>query len=239
MEPQLGKALGVMQPYFFPYLGYFQYVHACDEFILYDDVQFIMRGWINRNNILMGGKAFLFTVPLKKASPNRTIAETMVAWDGGWEEKLLRTLDMAYAKAPKRKEVLDLFASVLRPRSPSMAELAALSISAVADHLEIGVPVRPSSAVYQNAHLDRVHRLVDLCRRTNSDTCIVPIGGKELYAREEFMKHGIGLKYISPGLNPYQQGARSDFVPSLSIIDVLMWNEREEVRTMLKDHKLG
>ncbi|MBK9176768.1 MAG: WbqC family protein [Flavobacteriales bacterium] len=238
MEHSGTKALGVMQPYFFPYLGYFQYLNACDSFILYDDVQFIMRGWINRNNILVNGAAHLFTVPLQKASPNRTISDTQVAWGGGWEERLLKTVIGAYGKAPQRSAVMDLLTEVLEKRPPSIAVLAARSIEAVHRYLGLSTVIIPTSSGYGNAGLDRQERLVDLCRRTASSTCIVPAGGSALYSKEEFKEAGLELRYLHAGLEPYDQRGKGAFVPSLSIIDVLMWNPPEAVVGMLGSYTL-
>lgn len=239
MERNGTKTLGVMQPYFFPYIGYFQYLYACDEFILYDDVQFIMRGWINRNNILMNGAPHLFTVPLQKASPNRSIADTQVAWGGGWEERLIKTVGGAYGKAPQRHQVMELLAEVLDERPTSIAVLATRSIQAVHRYLGLSTVIIPTSSGFGNAGLGRQERLFDLCRNTGSGTCIVPIGGSTLYSREDFNAAGLELHYLHPGLGSYDQRRKEAFVPSLSIIDVLMWNTPDKVIEMLGSYTLS
>jgi hypothetical protein len=230
-------ALGVMQPYLFPYLGYFQYVNACDKFVLYDDVQYIMRGWINRNSILLNGEPFRFTVPLVKASPNKTIAETRTA-PGPWVAKLMSTFAQAYRKAPQWPAVSPILEAVFGGGQRTIAEMAADSILAVSRYLAVTTMIIRSSADFDNAGLGRNARLMDLCVRCDARTCIVPEGGRELYGKEEFAAGGVELLYLRPGLTPYPQGSSRPFVPSLSIIDVLMWNSPAQVKAFLDDHTL-
>lgn len=90
--------IAVMQPYLFPYIGYFQLLNAVDMFVVFDDVNFIKKGWINRNNILVNRQKYLFTVPLKDASQNKLIKEVQIA-DDGWQEKFLKTVAQSYKKA--------------------------------------------------------------------------------------------------------------------------------------------
>ncbi|HRH37964.1 MAG TPA: WbqC family protein [Flavobacteriales bacterium] len=243
-QPQVGSlsgsgplTLGVMQPYFFPYLGYFQYIKACDVFMLYDDVQYIMRGWINRNNILLQGKAHLITVPLIKASPNHSIRETQVAV-GSWEDKMLRTIEQAYRRTPHYQAVMPLITEVLKAGHMNAADLAQASISAVLAYLGLPPIAYTTTAVFGNAHLTRNERLLDLCRIAGIQRCVVPKGGSQLYPKEEFAAQGVDLHYLVAGLPPYAQFGVTDFVPSLSIIDVLMWNDPATVRTMLDAYTL-
>ncbi len=229
--------LGVMQPYFFPYLGYFQYIRACDTFMLYDDVQYIMRGWINRNNILLQGRPHLITVPLMKASPNHTIRETQVVV-GTWEDKMLRTIEQAYRRAPHFAAVMPFITSVVTRGHLSVADLTRSSISAVLDYLGLPPLAHSSTVPFGNAHLSRNERLLDLCRVSGSQRCIVPKGGSQLYPKDEFAERGIDLHYLSAVLPPYSQFGVTDFVPSLSIIDVLMWNDVASVVAMLDTYTL-
>jgi hypothetical protein len=230
--------LGVMQPYFFPYVGYFQYMMACSHFILYDDVQFIMRGWINRNNILLNGKAHMLTVPLVKASPNRTIAKTMVM-DGPWPARMMATLEQAYRKAPYWQGISSMVQGIFGAGHATIASLASASIQAVCAYLDLPVTVVPTSTAYNNSHLARNERLYDLCDRMNARVCIVPQGGRALYAKPEFALHGIELRYLVPDLSPYDQSGTAAFVPSLSILDVLAWNGPAGTRAMLEKYTLA
>ena len=231
------RTLGVMQPYLFPYVGYFQYILACDRFILYDDVQFIMRGWINRNNLLLNGAAHLFTVPLLKASPNKLINETELLPDHS-HKKLLATMAQAYGKAPQWAKVKPLLEAVLEAGDKTISALAARSIIGTCEYLGLPTEIIPSSAPFNNQALARNERLWDLCRQTGSNCCVVPMGGSALYDKEEFRTHGIDLLYLTAALNPYPQGHLKAFVPSLSILDMLMWCEKEEARALLAGYTL-
>lgn len=231
------RILGVMQPYLFPYLGYFQYIQACSHFIFYDDVQFIMRGWINRNNILLNGLSHLFTVPLLKASPNKTIAQTEVLPDYTYA-KMMAMFTQAYKKAPEWSNVRCLLEETFTNGPRTIADLASHSITVICRYLEIDTILIPSSTRFDNAELSRNDRLLDLCQQMRVHNCIVPVGGKELYGKEEFRLQGVELHYLHAGIKPYAQGASNNFVPSLSMLDALMWCNRDEVRRMLMDYYL-
>lgn len=226
--------LAIMQPYVFPYLGYFQLIGAVDRFVLYDDVAFIKRGWVNRNRILVNGEPHLFSVPLENASQNRSIRDTLVsrAEFPRWRDKFLRTVDLAYAKAPCYRSTRLLLEEVLQPEPESAADLARRSIEATCKTLGITTPIIPSSTQYGNSHLHAQDRILDICARESATLYINPPGGRELYTAEPFAAQGLELRFISSKLPPYPQGTAA-FVPALSIIDVLMFNSPESAREML------
>ena len=230
--------LAVMQPYFFPYLGYFQLLRAVDLFVAYDDVNFIKGGWINRNFILVNGQAQRITVPLKGASSFKTIAATMVAADRLWREKLLKTLRQAYSKAPHFDQVYALAEGVILSPCSSLAELALGSIKAVANYLLLTTEVRPSSAYYANDSLKGQTRILDICRRENADTYYNLPGGEALYDRAAFSAAGVTLRFIRPGELHYQQFGCA-FVPRLSILDVLMFNPPGTVHRFLANCEIA
>lgn len=229
-----GPVMGIMQPYLFPYIGYFQYIAAVDRFVIYDDVSFIMRGWINRNRILVQGEPGLFTAPLSNASPNVDIREVLLSGDHRWAGKLLRTLEMAYGKAPFFRETMSVAGPVLSDIPERISDLALAGLSAVSEALGLETAIVPTSTVYGNRHMGRKERIVDICRREGSSRCIVPEGGAHLYPREEFAAEGITLSYIAPVIEAYSQHRVREFVPSLSIIDVLMWNGVDRTADMVR-----
>jgi hypothetical protein len=231
--------LAIMQPYLFPYLGYFQLLAAVDAFVVYDDVTFIKQGWINRNNILVGGKPFLFTVPVSGASSFRTIREIEVddrAYSR-WRQKFVATVDQNYRKATHYQPVRDLLAGVLDGFRGTIGELALKSIRAAVDYLDIRTTIVPSSNVYRNEHLRAQDRVLDICQREGADTYINAIGGAELYAFEAFAAGGITLQFIRSKPLSYRQFDLA-FVPSLSIIDVMMFNSRTRIREFLRSVEL-
>ncbi len=226
-----------MQPYLFPYIGYFQLVKAVDKFVVYDDVHFINRGWINRNNLLVNGKASLFTVPLAGASQNRLIKDIPVVEFEKWREKFLRTILVNYRRAPFFDPVYGLLAGMLTPGNVYISQLVRASLKAIVGYLEIGTVIVDSSATYQNEHLKAQERILDICRQEACTTYINPIGGTELYDRGRFAAAGIELKFIKSKPVTYRQFGEP-FVPWLSILDVLMFNPVIEVNHLLNEYEL-
>lgn len=224
--------LAVMQPYFFPYLGYFQLLRAVDLFVIYDDVNFIKGGWINRNFILMNGQAQRITVPLVGASSFKTIAATRLAADRLWRDKLLKTLRQAYSKAPHFDQVYALAEGVILSPCRSLAELAVGSIRAVANYLRLTTEIRPSATYYANDSLKGQTRILDICQRERAEAYYNLPGGEALYDRSAFSAAGVTLRFIHPGEPHYRQFGYT-FVPRLSILDVLMFNPPETAHRFL------
>ncbi len=229
--------LAVMQPYIFPYLGYFQLMHSVDRFVLFDDVAFIKRGWINRNRILVNGAGHLFSVPIEKASQNRLICDTLIAADPQWKAGFLKTLEWTYRKAPQFEPVLRIIAGILAFEERGIGRFIANSLAVLADHLGLSAELRLASARYSNRHLKGQDRILDLCRLERASAYHNAPGGAALYDRARFADAAIALRLLEPHLPVYRQPAR-EFVAGLSIIDVLMWNPQAEVRRMVGDYAL-
>lgn len=231
-------AVAIMQPYFFPYLGYFQLVQAVDDFVFYDDVMFIKKGWINRNRILMQGSDFLFTIPLEKQSQNKTIRESNVAWSADFPAKFLAQIDSAYKKAPQYDSVMPLIRDLLASQPESMAELAAKSIQTVWQYLGQEKRFHFSSQLSDNQAEGRADRLIHLTKGLGDSRYINALNGQSLYEKRYFAEQGVELFFINPSLSSYKQGKATEFIPGLSMIDVLMWNTREQVNHMLTNYSL-
>jgi hypothetical protein len=229
--------IAIMQPYFFPYIGYFQLIAAVDKFVVFDDVNYINKGWINRNNILVSGKPCMITLPLKGASQNKRIHEIDLA--GGEKElnKLLKTIVINYKRAPYFYPVHDLIQKIFGAASINIAEFNLTQLRLICNYLLINTQIIPSSIIYNNYHLKGEERIIDICIKENSDVYINPIGGIELYDRYKFEVKGIKLFFIKPHISEYSQ-LNHPFVPWLSIIDVLMFNSVEQVRQILKQYEL-
>ena len=227
-----------MQPYFFPYLGYFQLVQAVDHFVFYDDVMFIKKGWINRNRILMQGNEFLFTIPLEKQSQNKTIRESTVSWGKEFPNKFMNQLDSAYKKAPNYAEVRGLVEQVLNRKFESLADLASESVQATWAYLGLEKKFYQSSQLSVSEDLGRAERLIEITKSLGESSYINAVNGQELYEKGFFKENGIDLHFLKPNLNPYLQGNTKEFVNGLSMIDVLMWNNQEEVVQWLGDSQL-
>jgi hypothetical protein len=229
--------LAIMQPYFFPYIGYFQLVNAVDKFVLYDDVNFISRGWIHRNNFLIGGEAKLVGIPLKNASQNKLICDVEVDDMQPWREKFVRTIELAYKKASQFAAVFPLVARVATSGETRIASLAALSIRAVADFLGVHTEFVPTSRVYENSSQKAEHRILDICEREQTTDYINPIGGRALYRGENFAERSIRLHFLEAHPIQYAQ-FNGRFTPCLSMLDVLMFNDKTKTRRLLEEYTL-
>lgn len=230
--------IAIVQPYLFPYLGYFQLISAVDTFVLYDDVNFITRGWINRNKVLINGKAKYFTIPCKDASQHKLIKDVKHALTDKKRGKLLRTIKFSYGNAPFFDNVYPIVERVLQTDSDFISELAIKSVTETCNYLDLDASFRLSSEEYDNISLGRAERLIDICKQEKSTTYINPTGGKDLYSKSEFKKEGIDLKFIESSLKKYEQ-FDNEFVSGLSIIDLMMFNSPEKITSdLLKAYKL-
>ncbi|GAB2556780.1 WbqC family protein [Spirosoma areae] len=229
--------LAIMQPYFLPYIGYMQLMSAVDTFVLYDDVGFINRGWINRNKLLINGQEYLFTVPLRDASQNKLINEVHLADDPKWRSKLLKTVEQGYRKAPFYGTVMPITEKIINFTTDSIAELVYFSLVELNQFLGLTTRLVKSSTMYENADLKAQERILNICQREQATRYINPIGGSGLYDKPTFAGAGIELQFIKSKSVEYAQ-LKNKFVPWLSIIDVLMFNDKAAVLTMLGEYEL-
>lgn len=226
-----------MQPYFLPYIGYFQLLKAVDKFVLYDDVNFINRGFINRNNLLVNGQASLFTIPLKDASQNRLIYEVGLSDDSSWQKKLTRTVEQSYKKAPQFDAVFPLFLDIVAYVPQNIGDFCCYSLTRISRYLGIGTELVPSSTIYRNAQLKKEERILDICRLEGATRYINPQGGIGLYDKDNFARQHIQLSFLKARLAPYTQ-YREPFVPGLSMLDVLMFNDIGQTHELLDQYEL-
>jgi hypothetical protein len=231
--------LGIMQPYIFPYIGYFQLISSVDRFVVYDDVAFIKQGWINRNQLLLNGAAHMFTVPLKNASSFTTIAQTEInhALYAGWKNKFFKTLEQAYSKAPHYASVAGMVQAVFNNECRTISELATKSIVITSLYLGIDTQFVLSATQYANSELKAQNRVIDICKREQANVYINPVGGKDLYNKDDFEKQGLMLNFHRSRSIRYQQFA-NDFVPWLSVIDVMMFNAPGVIKDLLDEYDL-
>lgn len=229
--------IAVMQPYFMPYIGYFQLINAVDRFVIFDDVNYINKGWINRNRILIKGEDHYFTIPLKEASQNKLIHEIEIADDNQWKKKFLKTIHYNYNKAPFYKSVFPLIDTIINHPEKSLSRYILESIIEVNRYLGIRTLIIPSSAAYGNGYLKGLEKIMDICLKEKATTYINPLNGTHLYSKAEFNKKKIELFFLKSGVTIYPQFNNS-FIPWLSIIDVLMFNPAEKIQEMLNRYEL-
>jgi hypothetical protein len=230
--------IAIMQPYLFPYLGYFQLMHAADKFLLLDDVNYINRGWVNRNNILVNDKPFLFTLPLQKVSQHKKINETMIAADEKWKSKFMATLYAAYHQSPHYGEVFELIRSVITFDELRLSVFLQNSLEKIVAFIGMETRMISVGSTETAVILKGQERILDLCRANMADAYINLPGGKNLYDPIEFDRRNVRLLFIEPHFPVYPQPRQQAFAPGLSIIDLLMNNSRESVAEMIKDYDI-
>jgi len=224
------RAVAIMQPYFFPYIGYYQLVYAVDTFVFYDDVAYIKGGWINRNRILINGKPSYLTVPLQGASQNRMIHDISLVDN---RALLLRALELAYRKAPFFAETMMPIEEVLTCTTTRISEIAMKSVAVIMDHVGEPRAYRVSHDDFPHTKtLSRADRLIAITKECGSARYVNAIGGRELYDGAYFAEKGVELAFLEPVVEEYRQFGEP-FQSGLSIIDVLMFNGRKKVRKML------
>jgi WbqC-like protein family len=232
--------LAVMQPYLFPYIGYYQLMHAADRFVIADDVTFIKQGWINRNRLLVNGSAAYFTVPVRRHPADALIKDVEIDDRPGtrWRVTLLKTIANFYRRAPSFEQVYPLVERVIGGPFTRIADMARASLREVCDYLGAPVSIVESSAAYGNAHLKGQARVIDTCRAERATDYINAPGGRTLYSAEAFLAHGIRLHFLCPAAIEYRQ-FNLPFVSSLSVIDVLMFNPCAQARELLERYELA
>lgn len=227
----------VMQPYFFPYLGYWQLFYAVDQFVILDDVNYIKRGYINSNSILINGAANKFTIPLEKASQNKLINESKLVGDPSWKEQFLRKVEMAYKKAPRFRDFFPVLREIVLYDETDLVKYLKCSFEKVKEYLDLDTEILVSSEIEKNNLLKAEDRILEICKRLNTDVYINAIGGQSLYHRERFAENNMELKFIKTGAYKYMQFS-GIFVPDLSFIDVLFFNDKKSVYQLLNHYEL-
>lgn len=212
--------LAVMQPYFFPYIGYWQLMRAVDRFVVYDDVNYIKGGWINRNRILVRGVPAFFTVPLVESSPYKRI-HALEMQPTAWRDKLVKTLAQTYAKAACFSEVFPVVEQLILHQESNLAAYLVHQLQGLARFMGITTEFVVTSLPYENDHLSGQERVIDACRQEKANVYVNAQGGQELYAVDAFRNAGVDLRFLTMHPLQYRQKA-AEFVPYLSILDALM-----------------
>jgi hypothetical protein len=218
-----------MQPYFLPYLGYWRLLAEVDKFVLLDDVNYINRGWINRNRIIVNGQPAWLTLPIQGASQNRLILELELMEKKNWQANLEKTIQHAYARAPFFKEGFAIFRQIMGEMTKNLSESLAKTISRVTEILGLEAEIMPTSRIFPKGELKGQARILDICKSLGAAEYVNAPGGQRLYEPSAFLAEGIRLHFL-PESNPGSglQCGSSDFSP-LSILDTLMHNSVSEI----------
>ena len=225
--------LGIMQPYFFPYIGYFQLMNAVDEFVVYDNIEFTKKGWINRNRILVNGQDSFITLPLKKDSDYLDVRDRYLADSWPSERvKMLNRIKESYRKAPQFDSVYPVIEKSILFEESNLFKYILNSLNIVKAYEGIDTPLIISSTLAIDDTLKADKKVIAICKARNADTYVNPIGGIQLYIKDDFKNEGIDLHFLKANDFEYKQ-FDNEFVPWLSIIDVMMFNSREEIKEYL------
>lgn len=222
-----------MQPYFLPYIGYFQLISAVDLFVVYDNIKYTKKGWINRNRMLLNEADAMFSLPIKKDSDSLDIVARELAADFN-REKLLNQFRGAYARAPHFSKVLPTLEQVVLYEENNLFRFIHHAIARICQYLEITTETRISSSIEIDHQLKGQDRVIALCQALGADTYINPIGGTELYSRDVFKANGIDLRFLKSKPFEYAQFG-NEFVPWLSIVDAMMFNPIEILLRRIKE----
>lgn len=229
--------IGIMQPYYLPYIGYWQLLNEVDKYVIYDDVNYIKGGWINRNRILVDGEVKYFNVPMIGASSNKLINEILVDNNPKIVGKNLRIIEAAYKKAPYYSNAYYIIEEILNCSENNLAKYIQESIRVICDYLDIKTELVVSSNLDKNNRLKGQDKVLEICQRLQATEYYNAIGGQELYSYSAFEKKGIKLKFLQSNNIIYNQNTEN-FHPNLSILDMMMFNSKEQIKEYLKDYKL-
>lgn len=234
-----GKVLAVMQPYLFPYVGYFSLINSSTDFVFYDDVAYIKQGWINRNRILANGQPKLFSVPLVNGSSNVLIKDVEMSDNVKFRTKLFKTLEQSYSKALYFKRGMEYAMNVLSSEERSLSSLAIKSVNLACEIIGVSSQKYCSSIDFPDSRgINRSERLLKICAALQCSTFVNPIGGSHLYSKDSFFKRGVELKFIKPRTVDYSQLKANKFFPNLSIIDLLMHLPEDEILAAVQSYEL-
>lgn len=225
------KTVGIMQPYFFPYIGYFQLIETVDEFVIYDNIQYTKKGWINRNRLVQNGKDTLFSLPLKKDSDYLDIRDREISESFSYL-KFNAKVESAYRNAPYFSDVFPLIKNIIAFENNNLFQFVSNSIELTCDYLNIETNIKKSSDISIDHNEKAQNKVINICIQEQADTYINPIGGLDLYSKNTFIENNIDLKFIKTKTLEYPQKTNT-FIPSLSIIDVMMFNSPDVIKSDL------
>lgn len=226
--------LAIMQPYFLPYIGYFQLIAAVDSFVIYDNIKYTKKGWINRNRFLQNGSDAMFSLPLKNDADHLDIRERDISKDFN-RDKLLNQFRGAYQRAPFFKEAMPLIERITAYPELNLFQFLKHSIVETCAHLGINTPIATSSCIDIDHGLKAQDKVLAICQAMGTQTYLNSIGGLELYSKDAFQRSGLELRFLKSRAFEYPQ-FDTPFVPWLSIIDVMMFNPLERIQACISNN---
>ena len=226
-----------MQPYFLPYIGYWQLINCVDKFVIYDNVEYTKKGWINRNRLLLNSQPSTFTIPLKKDSDYLSISDRSIAQDFN-RKSFLSKVRNSYSKSPNCNHIIPLVEKIINFKSNNLFIFILESINQICNYIDIDFSkIIISSEIPINHDLKAEEKIITICKELNCIEYINPIGGEKLYSKSRFKKEGIKLQFLESNKIIYKQFG-CDFIPSLSILDHLMFNDIQKIQNQINNYNL-
>ena len=230
--------IGIMQPYFLPYIGYWQLLNAVDKYVIYDNIEFTKGSWIRKNRFLLNGKDKIFSIPIKKDSDFLNIDEREISKDFIKERvKILNQIKMAYKKAPEFDRVFPILEEIFLFDKMNLFEFIYNSVNIIKNYLDIKTEIIISSKINIDHSLKGKDKVIAICKELKGIEYYNAIGGQELYSFEEFKQNGIELKFLKADEISYKQ-FDNEFISNLSILDIMMFNSKEKVKEFLNNYSL-
>ena len=229
--------IGIMQPYFWPYLGYFQLISSVDKFVIYDNIQYTKKGWFNRNRYLCDSRDKYFSISIAKDSDFLDVRERMVS-ESFDKKKLKNQIKMAYSRATYFKDVYPIFCECVDYSENNLFYYIKYSLDKVLEYLNIDTEIIISSSIDIDHTKKGKNKVIDICKKLDANEYINPIGGQKLYDKDEFKSEGVDLYFIQMNTDIYYEQFKNEFVPGLSILVVMMFNSRQEIQKLLNRYTL-
>lgn len=233
------KKIGIMQPYFLPYIGYFQLMNMVDEFVIYDNIEFSRASWIRRNRMLQNGKDIYFTLPIKNDSDFLDVDQRYLVDDFQKEaDKLLRRIEASYRKAPYFEKFFPVVEKIINYGERNLFDYILHSVQVMKEYLKIATPIRIFSQLGREIHqLKAQDKVIGVCKALHATHYINSSGGINLYDQNDFQKENIALQFYQPKELQYPQ-FEHDFVPFLSVLDVCMFNSNKKAQEFLNHYEI-
>ncbi len=222
--------ISIMQPYLFPYFGYFQLIHSVDKFVIYDDVNYIKGGWVNRNTIILNGTPFLFTLPLIKASQNKMLNQIDIFNATNEKRRMLKTFERGYKKAPEFSNVMPVIKDIMENDENNLSIFIEYSLIKISAYLEIQTEFIKSSSLRKNRAKGQ-EQIINICKLMGAKKYVNPTGGQSLYNKKDFKKSNIDLFFITMGEVDFKN-------KYTSILDILFLYDKEHIKRQIEKYNL-
>lgn len=230
-----------MQPYFFPYPGYFSLIKATNKWIVFDTPQYANYSWMNRNRIINcnDDNWMYFIVPLKKRPLRTSINSIVIQNEVNWKEKIISQLGYYKKHAPYYNHVVEFLRETLTSEFVKLSDLNIHTLKATCKY--IGIDFNYEIYSEMNLQIEDIHAPdewgLNICKAMGVSKFINPERGQNFIDRQKYLNEKVDIKFLEYRYPDYDQ-KMEEFIPGLSIIDAMMFNSPKELKVILEDYKL-